>query len=86
MRHADPIAQAAIDRLEAKVERLSSLLATYELDQQEDERIIAELRAKVAAVEKLASRLVSNGMGNTMRDRTERDVGAWIHIALRTKP
>jgi hypothetical protein len=83
MRHAyaDPIAQAAIDRLEArlervektareanavaiaemnkcdrleaKVERLSSLVATYELDQQEDERIIAELRAKVAAAEDL---------------------------------
>jgi hypothetical protein len=49
--YADPIAQAAIDRLEAKAERLSSLVATYELDQQEDERIIAELRAKVAAVE-----------------------------------
>jgi hypothetical protein len=62
--YADPIAQAAIDRLEAenaelvlsvleqhkRAERLSSLVATYELDQQEDERIIAELRAKVAAV------------------------------------
>lgn len=48
--YADPIAQAEIDRLEAKVERLSSLVATYELDQQEDERIIAELRAKVAAL------------------------------------
>jgi uncharacterized iron-regulated protein len=55
--YADPIAQAAIDRLEAKVERLSSLVATYELDQQEDERIIAELRAKVAAVEKLAGEM-----------------------------
>lgn len=116
MRHAyaDPIAQAAIDRLEArlervektareanavaiaemnkcdrleaKVERLSSLVATYELDQQEDERIIAELRAKVAAVEALAHELVSNGSGNSLADRLERQIGMRLHRALRTKP
>jgi hypothetical protein len=50
------------------------------------QRRAMEAEAKVAAAEALAHELVSNGSGNSLADRLERQIGMRLHRALRTKP